>query len=77
MRGALGPPGYGGGGSLDMLARISVQGIWLDAELPSQLLKGNFVLRKKQKKGDVNLLQFLWKHVVCYTCVLRAEQNAI
>lgn len=30
--------------------RISVQGIWLDAELPSQLLKGNFVLRKNTKK---------------------------
>lgn len=74
--------------------RISVQGIWLDAKLPSQLLKGNFVLRKnKNKRGTLTsnecvgvhqrtgiffffFFQFLWKHVVCYTCVLREEQNA-
>lgn len=39
MRGALGPPGYGGGGSLDILAgRTGAQGIWLDVKLRPRLL---------------------------------------
>lgn len=44
MRGALGPPGYGGGGSLDILAECLNWQMGWSRELHSQLYRSTFTL---------------------------------